>query len=279
MRPFTFFRQRARAPLLRRFLPRLEALDDRIVPALTFAYDAATLTLDILSDAAPDTITVSNDASGTILVNGSSTGHTLATDTQKVRIFGNGGDDRIDLSTLNTLALSGGAVLDGGSGNDTLTGSAGNDVLTGGPGGDFINGGGGTNDRLVEQADANFDLDNGSLRITSGLLIENDTLLGVEQVELTGGPGQIISLENSVKMVRYSGGQVADWHDPTFSTARGDSLVETGFERELEEFVAAVREGREPESSIASSYQTMRLYEAIGRSVRENRTVEIDWAE
>src|SRR5262245_24261161 len=107
MRRFTFFRQRSRMPR-RRFFPQLEALGDRIVPALTFPYDAATHTLDIVSDAASDSITASNDTAGNILVNGSPTGHSLlSTDTQKVRVFGNDGDDRIDLSGLNTLALNG----------------------------------------------------------------------------------------------------------------------------------------------------------------------------
>ncbi len=100
--------------------------------------------------------------------------------------------------------------------------------------------------------------------------------VSTEKVELTGGPGQFISLNNSVQMVRFSGNKVVDWHNPTFSTARGDSLVETGFERELEEFVNAVREAREPESSISSSYQTMRLYEAIEQSARSKRAVTID---
>lgn len=99
--------------------------------------------------------------------------------------------------------------------------------------------------------------------------------VSTEKVELTGGPGQFISLNNSIQMVRHSGETIADWHDPSFSTAGGDSLIETGFARELEEFVAAVQEGREPESSITSSYQTMRLYEAIKQSADEKRPVAL----
>lgn len=103
-----------------------------------------------------------------------------------------------------------------------------------------------------------------------------DWNVSTEKVELTGSPGQFISLSNSVEMVRFSGNRVVDWHKPTFSTARGDSLIETGFERELEEFIAAIHEGRQPESSIASSYETMRVYEAIEQAASSNRLITID---
>jgi predicted dehydrogenase len=55
----------------------------------------------------------------------------------------------------------------------------------------------------------------------------------------------------------------------------GDSLVETGFQPELAEFVDAVRSGREPESSIASACETMRLYEAIAQAAEHGRPVEL----
>jgi predicted dehydrogenase len=103
-----------------------------------------------------------------------------------------------------------------------------------------------------------------------------------EKVELTGGPGQFITCSNSVEMTHYStpagGGsvQIRSWHSPSFSTAGADSLRETGFLGELEEFVACVRDGREPESSISSAAETMRLYEAIGQAAREGRPVVLD---
>lgn len=100
--------------------------------------------------------------------------------------------------------------------------------------------------------------------------------VATEKVEITGGPGQFIILDNSVRMVRHSGDAIVEWHDPTFSTARGDSLVETGFQPELAAFVVAVQEGHEPESSIASAYGTMCLYEAIAHSARERRPVAVE---
>lgn len=108
------------------------------------------------------------------------------------------------------------------------------------------------------------------------LSANRDWNVSTEKVEVTGAPGQFLSVENSVRLVRYAGDVVVDWHNPTFSTARGDSLVETGFQPELMEFVTCVREGREPESSIASSLRTMRLYEAILCSVREGRPVTVE---
>ena len=100
--------------------------------------------------------------------------------------------------------------------------------------------------------------------------------VSTEKVELTGGPGQFISLENSVQLMRYDGDKIMDWHNPSFSTAGGDSLIETGFAGELVEFVSAIQEQREPESSITSSYQTMRLYEAIAHSAAAGIAVTLD---
>jgi predicted dehydrogenase len=111
---------------------------------------------------------------------------------------------------------------------------------------------------------------------TLAMSCHRDWRVSTEKVELTGGPGQFISLNNSIQMVRHAGATIMDWHDPSFSTAGGDSLIETGFERELEEFVGAVREQRQPQSSIASSYRTMLLYEAIRLSAAEGRNVAIN---
>ncbi len=76
-----------------------------------------------------------------------------------------------------------------------------------------------------------------------------------------------MSLANSIKLTYWQDREIKAWHSPSFSTAGGDSLVETGFQRELAAFVAAARVGGpEPPSSIASSYRTMLLYEAIKQS-------------
>ena len=99
--------------------------------------------------------------------------------------------------------------------------------------------------------------------------------VATEKVELTGGPEQFLTIENSVELTRFSDGRIIERRSPVFSTMAGDSLVETGFQPELHAFVHAVRTGREPESSIASSYETMRLYEAIAESADTGRAIEL----
>ena len=118
---------------------------------------------------------------------------------------------------------------------------------------------------------------NGALGVLA-MSAHRDWAVATEKVEITGGPGQFITVDNSTRMVRHAGEAVAEWHAPSFSTARGDSLIETGFAGELEEFVAAIREGREPESSIASAHETMRLYEAIAESADGRRMVALPTA-
>jgi myo-inositol 2-dehydrogenase/D-chiro-inositol 1-dehydrogenase len=119
---------------------------------------------------------------------------------------------------------------------------------------------------------------NGALGVLA-LSAHRDWNVSTEKVEITGSAGQFMSVENSVQLIRYSGSTVVDWHNPTFSTARGDSLLETGFQPELMEFVTCVRDGRVPESSIDSSYRTMCLYEAIVGSVQEKRPVAVEDAD
>ncbi|WP_161606245.1 Gfo/Idh/MocA family protein [Microlunatus speluncae] len=111
---------------------------------------------------------------------------------------------------------------------------------------------------------------------TLALSAHRDWGVSTEKVEITGGPGQFASVQNSITMVRHSGREIADWHDPSFSTAGGDSMIETGFAGELTEFVTAVREQREPESSIHSSSRTMRLYQSIAESAASGSVITIE---
>jgi predicted dehydrogenase len=99
----------------------------------------------------------------------------------------------------------------------------------------------------------------GTLALTS----HRDYAVSTEKVELTGGQGRMLSLANSVELTYWQDKEIKAWHSPSFSTAGGDSLVETGFQGELAAFVGACRGGAEPPSTIASSYRTMLLYEAI----------------
>ncbi|SDU63408.1 Gfo/Idh/MocA family protein [Jiangella alkaliphila] len=89
-----------------------------------------------------------------------------------------------------------------------------------------------------------------------------------EEVEITGGFGDFITISDGSAMMRHHDNRVVDWHERPYA--------EIGYRLELAEFVSAIHEGREPESSIASSYQTMRLCEAIDLSAKERRPVVLD---
>jgi Ca2+-binding RTX toxin-like protein len=112
-----------------------------------------------------DVITVTETDVLTVTVNGVSIEFALA-QVGEVHIFGNDGDDSIQINSLaagTVLQVFGGngndsiivagsvmanALLDGGVGNDLLRGGGGNDTLVGGAGNDWMNGGEG-HDTLI----------------------------------------------------------------------------------------------------------------------------------
>jgi hypothetical protein len=53
----------------RRFLLRVESLDERVIPAVTVTFSGAGAILRVMGDAADNSIVVSRDGRGTILVN------------------------------------------------------------------------------------------------------------------------------------------------------------------------------------------------------------------
>jgi predicted dehydrogenase len=101
---------------------------------------------------------------------------------------------------------------------------------------------------------------------------------GTERTDVTGGPGQFLTVTDSIVLRRFDGIDIADWNSPNFSIAKGDSLIETGFALELREFVEAVTLGTTPESTIESSWRTLQLYDAIEQSVASSRPVEVGGA-
>jgi Ca2+-binding RTX toxin-like protein len=90
--------------------------------------------------------------------------------------------------TLDASGFSGPVSLFGSTGNDVLKGGAGNDTINAGGGSDFIDGGGGVN-TLVVARDANFTLSNSSLSLTSGSTTTTSQLNRIQNVFLSGGPG------------------------------------------------------------------------------------------
>ncbi|MBI1315205.1 hypothetical protein GC176_28270 [bacterium] len=130
----------------------------------------------LLSNQALDSVTLGNPLGVDILgsieeadLTGGSSANTIDAGLFQgnVTLSGGGGDD----------------TLKGGIGADSLSGGAGNDTLTGSTGNDTLDGGAGT-DRLTQSADTDFTLSDSSL--ISGVL-GTDTLISIEQAELTGG--------------------------------------------------------------------------------------------
>jgi Ca2+-binding RTX toxin-like protein len=116
---------------------------------------------------------------------------------ERASLSGTAGDD-----SLTTGSFTGPVTLDGGGGDDSLrggpssdslAGGAGNDSMDGGAGNDSLSGGEGSNtlagntgtDRVVEQDDVGFTLENSSVLSSLG----TDSLTGIEQASLTGGAG------------------------------------------------------------------------------------------
>src|SRR5438105_1540062 len=194
---------RRAVPPHRPFTPRLEALGERIQPAVTASFIPNAGILSVFGDALNNTITVSRDAAGKILVNGGAVtvlgGIPTVANTSLIQVFGQGGNDTITLNEANgalpAADLFGGAgndVLTGGSGgdllfgqagNDTLLGKGGNDLLFGGDGNDVLTGGDGDdqvfgeagNDRMVWNPGDDTDLNEGGA--------------GSDTVEVNGGNG------------------------------------------------------------------------------------------
>jgi Ca2+-binding RTX toxin-like protein len=123
----------------------LEALDTRVLPAVTAIFSPASAILSVFGDAANNTITVNRNAAGSILVNGGAVaiagGTPTVANTTLIQVFGLNGNDTITLNEANGALPK--ANLFGGSGNDTMTGGSGNDQLFGQAGNDTLLGKGG----------------------------------------------------------------------------------------------------------------------------------------
>src|SRR5262245_60404408 len=102
----------------RRFLPRVERLGERVLPAVTATFTAAGGTLRILGDETDNTIMVSRDAAGTLLVNNGAIaiqgGAATVANTSLVFINGVAGNDTL---AVNLAGASTPAAFFGGAGD------------------------------------------------------------------------------------------------------------------------------------------------------------------
>ena len=96
-----------------------------------------------------------------------------------------------------------------------------------------------------------------------------------EEVTACGSNQVTVQTQNSIFMQAYKGDQPFARHYPNF-TQSGKGHVEQGFVGELQEFVAAIREGREPKSSIETSAHCLAIYEASVRSAESGHPEAVE---
>ena len=116
----------------------------------------------------------------------------------QAELIGDGNADRLDAAAFTR----GRVWLYGESGDDTLLGGSGADDLSGGAGDDAITGGDGI-DRVVGQGDTDFTLSGGGSDPGQLTGLGTDTLNGIEEGYLCGGPGA-----NSLNAAAFTGSLV-----------------------------------------------------------------------
>lgn len=195
----SLFAVRTAKPTRRRFIPQVESLNDRLVPAV---FVSPFGDLQINSGEGSDVVTVSanyvlpptrGDRGGSsgipevdlntyrVVENGITTEVLMSRVTSGKVIFnGNGGNDRFE----NLTMLKG--AIDGGTGDDTLIGGGAADLIFGNTGADVITGNAGA-DKLYGDTNAKFgDTFRNTIRGGDG----NDTIFGAAGRDfIDGGAG------------------------------------------------------------------------------------------
>lgn len=97
-----------------------------------------------------------------------------------------------------------------------------------------------------------------------------------EEIVAVGDGMKAVRVSNSIFATRYHGNSPEGGHLPSFVAGYTDSSVEMGFVGELQEFVAAIREGRQPESNIAHATHTRALHDALMRSLETGAPEEVE---
>jgi hypothetical protein len=115
---------------VRRFVPRLQAFDERCLPSVTAAVVPGTGILQITGDANPNTITITDDgtASGVTVVGDGQT-FTFANTITAITVDAGAGDDVVTYNLTATLGSSRNIDVNLGTGNDAFTGNMSNQGL------------------------------------------------------------------------------------------------------------------------------------------------------
>jgi predicted dehydrogenase len=97
-----------------------------------------------------------------------------------------------------------------------------------------------------------------------------------EECEISAKDGYFMTVHNSSSWRITEKNKPSEWREPPTFTSMGDSGRETGHLAEIEDFVAALREGRTTtRSEIYESYKTMVLYEAIKKASETGEVVKV----
>ena len=177
-------------------LPRVEALDERVMLSVTAKFTQADGQLQVIGDAQDNAIVVSRDVGGTILVDGGAVpiagGPATVANTSVIVILGQGGDDNLSLDETNGKLP--GASLFGGDGNDVLIGGSSDDFADGGAGNDTILLGAGDDTFIWNTGD-------GSDVIEGGDGIDTVEVNGSDQAEKFAGDGVLDDLSGGLRVV------------------------------------------------------------------------------
>lgn len=147
----------------RRFVPRLEAFDERCLPSVTAIIVPNSNILQITGDANANTITITDDgtASGVTVVGDGQT-FTFTGQIDAIIVDAQGGDDVVTYNLTATLASSRNIDVHLGTGNDSFTANMDNQGLAASKSLDISAYGEGGADTLVLNA-RNFSTDTGSI--------------------------------------------------------------------------------------------------------------------
>lgn len=113
----------------------------------------------------------------------------------------------------------------------------------------------------------------GSLCLNDGRSFQIPT----EEMEISIRGGNFMTIHNSSTWRIAEGGRCTEWREPPTFTSAGDSGYETGHLAEIEDFFAAIREGRTTRSHVYESYKSMVLYDAIVGSVATGGVVDVKY--
>jgi len=97
-----------------------------------------------------------------------------------------------------------------------------------------------------------------------------------EEMLALGDKMHLVKVTDSIYYTKFYGNEPVGGHWPNFITGYTHSAVEEGFVPELQEFVAAIQEKRQPDSNIVHSTWTSALQDALMRSVETGKAEEVE---